>query len=333
MPNATPDKQAVLFDNAWFPALREQVRERMYAQCGPRETWMKPGVPIVACLSGGKDSTALAILLVKERPEWVGDRPIYFITNDTGWEHPITRAYGDYLRLALNINIVVPPPKYTFESLAEQRKMFPSTTRRFCTEELKVLPAARWMEAQGWDDFQCIVARGIRADESEGRKLAQEWGEFTDARKVYPIWNPLVEWTPEQVFDIHKRHGIEPNPLYKMGMKRVGCWPCIMASKQQLRATFKIDPDLLPRLRALEARVIDLAATALIAKGKHPTARSFFRTDKTPPRFHSGRSLDSEGNEFTYPTIDDVYRWCMEDGDDDPAPDEGGCVSMYGLCE
>jgi hypothetical protein len=50
--------QAELFDNALFPFIREKVRAHMAAQCGPRETWMKPGVPIVACLSGGKDSTA-----------------------------------------------------------------------------------------------------------------------------------------------------------------------------------------------------------------------------------------------------------------------------------
>lgn len=322
-----------MFDNALFPYIREQVRERMYSQCGPRETWMKPGVPVVACLSGGKDSTALAILLTRERPGWIGERPIYFISNDTGWEHPITAAYMDYLRLALDITITVPEAKYTFPSLVESRRMFPSTKRRFCTSELKVLPAARWMAAQGWADFECIVARGIRADESEGRREAQEWGEVTDAINVYHIWNPIVEWTPEQVFELHARHGIEPNPLYKMGMKRVGCWPCIMANKQQLRATFKIDPDLLPRLRALETKVNDLAAKALIEKGENPTSRSFFRTDKTPKRFHSGRSIDSDGNEFTYPTIDDVHRWCMEDGADDPEPDEGGCVSIYGLCE
>ena len=325
--------QRQLIEHDPYKHFRDTLNAEIAAEFGPRETWMKPGVPIVACLSGGKDSTALAILLVRERPEWIGDREIYFITNDTGWEHPITVAHLEYLKDALDISITVPAPKYTFASLAESRKMFPSTMRRFCTEELKVLPAARWMESQGWDDFGCIVARGVRADESRRRRNTQEWGEVTDAIKCYHIWNPLADWTADDVFAIHARHGIEPNPLYKQGMKRVGCWPCIMANKQQLRASFMLDPELLQRLRHLEARVNVVAAASLAEKGKPPMPRSLFRTDKCPARYHSGRATTAKGVEFTYPTIDDIHRWAMDDSAPDDPDEDGGCVSMYGLCE
>lgn len=32
-----------------------------------------------------------------------------------------------------------------------------------------------------------------------------------------------------------RRHGIDPNPLYKMGMGRVGCMPCVNCRKTELR--------------------------------------------------------------------------------------------------
>ena len=51
------------------------------------------------------------------------------------------------------------------------------------------------------------------------------------------MWNyrPILDWTAEDCFDMMRRHGIDPNPLYKMGMGRVGCMPCVNCRKAELR--------------------------------------------------------------------------------------------------
>lgn len=45
-----------------------------------------------------------------------------------------------------------------------------------------------------------------------------------------------VEWTAEQAFDLATARGIAHNQLYRQGMTRVGCMPCINVNKGELRA-------------------------------------------------------------------------------------------------
>ena len=56
--------------------------------------------PIIASVSGGKDSTAVMLYL---REKGISFTPVFC---DTGWEHPITYDYLSYLEKALDINIV-----------------------------------------------------------------------------------------------------------------------------------------------------------------------------------------------------------------------------------
>ena len=60
---------------------------------------------------------------------------------------------------------------------------------------------------------------------------------------------PLIKWTAKDCFDIMKKYNIEPNPLYKMGMKRVGCMPCIMVSKPEIKNIFKQFPEIIEKIK------------------------------------------------------------------------------------
>ena len=59
------------------------------------------GLPIIASVSGGKDSTAM-LLALRE-----ADIPFRAVFADTGWEAPETYAYLDTLRARLGIVIDV----------------------------------------------------------------------------------------------------------------------------------------------------------------------------------------------------------------------------------
>lgn len=288
---------------------------------------LKPNQELIVLVSGGKDSTAMAAWVLHEAK--LPNRVILLFC-DTGHENPITLAYLD--DLAKNYwkrEVVTLKPKMTFIELAEKKQIFPSPTKRFCTEHLKVLPLREWIDKQldegGLEDP--VVLQGVRAQESLKRSKLDPWtaGTLHDAYDA-DIWRPILDWNVEEVFAIHDRYGIPPNPLYKMGVGRVGCWPCIMVRKSELKQCFETDPELLDRLRGYEERVAAASAR---------NGASFFGPGKVPKDFHDKVFVNPEGKRFTYPSIDAVYRWAMNPDERSLFEDIEGpsCFSQYGLCE
>lgn len=131
------------------------------------------------------------------------------------------------------------------------------------------------------------------------------------------VYRPLVEWSKEACFAILKKHGVEPNPLYKLGCGRVGCMPCIMARKAEIREMAQRFPEHVDKLREWE-RVVRLCSKREVS--------TFFSCDTIP----------GEGD--TRAEIDSVVEWSktgrggmqysMEAMMEPPA-----CSSLYGLCE
>ncbi len=184
----------------------------------------------ILSFSGGKDSTAMLIYLLKEK----GLRP-YVVFCDTSNETQDTYQYIDYVSDLIESwgfpPIIRLKGEYTFLSLAKYKKRFPSIKARFCTEILKILPQMRWIEEQGLENP--IIVSGIRREESFARHKRQEW-EFSSRVYGQRLWNPIIEWSVKEVFDIHKKYGVEINPMYRLGFKRVGCFPCVNIGRYEL---------------------------------------------------------------------------------------------------
>ena len=261
--------------------------------------------------SGGKDSTALVLWAKENLSEFTA------VFCDTGWEHPLTYAYIQHInetQLGGKL-ITLKSAKYPggMVELVKRKRRVPSTKARFCTEELKVFPFRDWLRTQ---DDEATIYQGIRADESGPRRKAGA-RLFSD---VYDAWieRPLFDWTAADVFAIHERHGVEPNPLYKMGASRVGCFPCIMANHGELRRMTETAPEIWERAASLE----------------RAANRSFFPPAFIPARFCSF----TDGTTGTrYPNVDDVRRY-LTTADEAQIRmfdrcSEGGCLSVYNLCE
>lgn len=73
-----------------------------------------------------------------------------------------------------------------FEALIRKRKFLPNQQIRFCTTELKVRPAARYLRSLGWDYWTNCV--GIRADEPARHKPEGERG-----KDRWTTWQPLAK--------------------------------------------------------------------------------------------------------------------------------------------
>lgn len=288
----------------------------------------------VLSLSGGKDSAAAALWLREQGIEHVR------VFMDTGWEHAALYEHLDYLERELGPIVrihsdIAIPDAYVEEVTALEARLgrpspmirwcvkkalFPSRVRRWCTQELKVRPFLRWVDEQD-DDITNIV--GIRAEESQARRNLPEREPMPGAEHV-EVWRPLIRWTEQDVIDIHSRHGLRPCRLYLEGASRVGCWPCIMARKAELRMLADDDArvSIMRDVEALLARVI------LDRKHEHPNGA---------PTFYQTRALDDNGQNKCWP-IDRVLEWARTGQGGRQfelfaaSPREAGCT-RWGLCD
>jgi 3'-phosphoadenosine 5'-phosphosulfate sulfotransferase (PAPS reductase)/FAD synthetase len=123
------------------------------------------------------------------------------------------------------------------ENLAKRKKFIPNTYIKFCTRELKIIPFEKWVLDNFIDKEEFIVFEGVRREESRNRA---DTPNFTIKKSLIspkfnkPTCYPVVDWTTEEVFKYIKDKGLEVNPLYSKGFKRVGCMPCVNASKWDL---------------------------------------------------------------------------------------------------
>jgi 3'-phosphoadenosine 5'-phosphosulfate sulfotransferase (PAPS reductase)/FAD synthetase len=144
------------------------------------------------------------------------------------------------------------PTGVPFLDLCMVRGGFPSRKRQYCTEGLKRNPLTEY--ALGLIDSGHFVEswQGVRADESASRRWLPPY-EFRGGH--YAVYRPILRWQVADVFEAHAAAGIQPNPLYRRGMSRVGCMPCINAGKLELREIARRFPEHIARIAEWERLV------------------------------------------------------------------------------
>ena len=282
--------------------------------------------PLLVSVSGGKDSTAMALWLIDQG---LKDR-CYFVFADTGWEHPDVYAYVEYLEGIIGPIYRATNSKYPggFADLVRQKGMFPSRKFRFCTEQLKVVPireyAAKLSDELEAELISCV---GIRAAESRSRAALDMWDSGGPIK--LDTWRPIIEWGVEDVIEYHNRHNVVPCSLYlreKHPSERVGCYPCIMSRKAEIRAIDAHDSWRIDEIRELEQEA------QLVYKKRN---KDWKERNLQLPTMFQGRQKDKDGQRLMT-DIDRVVEWSrtsrggrqlqlIETG-------QPGC-RMWGLCD
>lgn len=126
---------------------------------------------------------------------------------------------------------VLHPTGNPFLDLCMWKGRFPSRKAQFCTEHLKRNMAVEYQIDLVDSGYTVVSWQGVRRDESLNRRDAKQFEVIGPRMYAY---RPLVDWTAIDVFAHCAAKGIDPNPLYKQGMTRVGCMPCINVNKAEL---------------------------------------------------------------------------------------------------
>lgn len=140
---------------------------------------------------------------------------------------------------------------------------FPSTRARFCTEYLKIDVMADQVYSEAWDAGDTAISwQGVRREESLARQDLPrfQWLQWRSKKSIL-AFRPLLDWKLQDVWDMHVKHGIARNPLYDHGFGRVGCFPCIMCTKAEVRLIAEKFPEHIDRLEAWEKLITSISKT------------------------------------------------------------------------
>lgn len=309
----------------------------------------------VVSVSGGKDSTACAILALERHPK----DEVRLVFADTGNEHELTLGYLDYLADALGVKIdtvradfahhierkrqfvaekwaekgvpqekidralaVLTPTGNPYIDMCIWKGRFPSRRAQFCTQELKIYPLGEY-QMDLVDTYGAVESwQGVRRDESLARANAAEREDLGGGITVY---RPIVDWTAQQTVDYSLAAGIKLNPLYSLGMSRVGCMPCINCRKGELNEIALRFPEVIDRIEEWER---------LVTEASKRGAATFFaaRTDATADDYDAAEWAASRGIrervEWSKTSRGGTQYDLLRSTDEPPA-----CASAYGLCE
>lgn len=186
-------------------------------------------------LSGGKDSTALAIYLHDKVPNME-----YFFC-DTHEELPEVYEYLDKIKARLGIKITYLSAERGFEHWLDIFNGFlPSARMRWCTRQLKLNPFEMYV-----GDDEVISYVGIRADEERDGYISTK----PNIKAVFPFKEDgLVK---DDIIRILEDSGIGM-PKYYDWRSRSGCYFCFFQRKYEWVKLAEIHPDLFEKAKQFE---------------------------------------------------------------------------------
>lgn len=179
------------------------------------------GIKHVVALSGGKDSTALALRLAEVEP-----RDYTYVITPTGNEPPALLKHWRKLADLLGKPLTIVTQGRSLHGEIRRQVMLPNHKARWCTRILKLDPYYAWMR----ENAPCVSYVGLRADEEA--RTGMIFPEEDGIRVDFPMrrWG----WKIDDVYSFLRGLGVEV-PL------RTDCQDCFWLTLAELYELWRDD--------------------------------------------------------------------------------------------
>ncbi|WP_417598653.1 phosphoadenylyl-sulfate reductase [Oceanospirillum sp.] len=178
---------------------------------------------IAISFSGAED-----VVLVEIASKVIKDKSqLQVFSLDTGRLHPETYQFIETVRKYYGIQIdIVSPEHQALEAFVKQKGLFSffEDGHQECCGLRKVAPLRRKLSTlDAW-------ITGQRKDQSPGTRNSVPIAEMDKAfgTEESPLvkFNPLANWSSQQVWEYIRMFDVPYNPLHERGFTSIGCEPC-----------------------------------------------------------------------------------------------------------
>ena len=245
--------------------------------------------PCIVNISGGRSSGYMLRRILDAYPDGVPD-DVHFVFTNTGREMPETLDFVAEMATRWKVPIVWlerdpdgadgfrevghnsgSRDGEPFKRLIEDKGYLPNRVTRFCTIELKIRPAKKWMQAKGYKRWGSVV--GFRADERHRILDAHK----RDAAKKEPWYTlaPMVDAavTKREVANFWRRQPFDLRLGNIRGKTpRGNCDGCFLKSEANLAGFCRDHPDRFKWWTDIETHVARLGVEQS-ANSFHPSGR------------------------------------------------------------
>lgn len=217
--------------------------------------FLLPEGNVQIAFSGGRTSGYMLKRLIDANPDWPSDR-VQVTFQNTGREMPETYDFVRDVEENFGVHVTwleyAPEndPMYKivdyatasrngepFEALIRKRKYLPNQNMRFCTEELKIRTAKRYLRSLGWDRWTNCV--GIRYDEPHRLNRPPP-------KDRWVVWMPLADAqiTKHHVGDFWKTQSFDLQLENINGTTPFGnCDGCFMKGESKIAELIRRHPE------------------------------------------------------------------------------------------
>lgn len=174
----------------------------------------------IAISFSGAEDVALIDLALKAKKD------IKVFSLDTGRLHPETYEFIEQVRKHYGISIeVISPQAEALQNFVKNKGLFSfyDDGHQECCAVRKIEPLKRHLKTlDGW-------ITGQRKDQSPGTRSSiatVELDNFEGSNGKLIKYNPLANWTSQQVWDYIRMFDVPYNKLHTQGYVSIGCQPC-----------------------------------------------------------------------------------------------------------
>lgn len=140
------------------------------------------------------------------------------------------------------------------EQLGGKRHKFPAKggthQGRWCSGNLKaaVQDSVTSNLEQTKENVKILVVSGERRGESKGRSKYNEieihrTNAPAKAHRIVHQWRPVIDYSERDIWEVLKRHKVNPHPCYRAGWNRCSCAMCIFSTPKLFAGIKEIYPE------------------------------------------------------------------------------------------